>query len=52
MGGAFGGEVGGKGFGIGDAGKVGAFKNVLVIGFGGKEKGGGFRVDDCCNVKG
>lgn len=45
MGGAFRGEVGGKGFGVGDAGEVGAFEDVLVVGFAGEEEGGGFGVD-------
>ena len=44
---AFGREVGGEGFGIGHAGEVGAFDDVLVVGFRGKEKRRRFGVDDC-----
>ncbi len=44
--GAFRGKVRGEGFGIGDAGEVGAFENILVVGFGGEEEGGGFGGDD------
>lgn len=42
MRGAFGSQVGGEGLGVGDAGEVGAFEDVLVVGFGGEEEGGSF----------
>ena len=41
-------EVCGKGFGVRDTGEVSAFENVLVVGFGGEEKGRRFGIDDCC----
>jgi len=47
VGGALGGEVGGEGFGVGDAGEVGAFEDVLVVGFRGQEEGRGFGVYGC-----
>jgi len=47
--GAFGGEIRRQCFGIGNAGEVCAFKDVLVVGFGGEKKGRGFGVDDRCN---
>ena len=46
MGRAFGGEVCGEGFRVGDAGEVRAFEDVLVVGFGCEEKGRGFCGDD------
>ena len=48
VGGAFGRQVGGEGFGVGDAGEVGAFEDVLVIGFGGKEEGRGLGCEGGC----
>ena len=41
VGGAFGREIGRESFGVGDAGEVGALEDVLVVGFGGEEEGGG-----------
>ena len=45
MRGAFRGEICGEGFRVGDAGEVGAFEDVLVVGFAGEKERGGFRVD-------
>ena len=50
VGGALRGEVGGEGFGVGDAGEVGALEDVLVVGLAGEEEGGGFGVDGGCRV--
>jgi len=48
VGGAFGSEVGGEGFGVGDAGEMGAFEDVLVVGFRGQEECGRFEVYGSC----
>lgn len=45
--GAFRSQVGGEGFWVRDAGEVGAFEDVLVVGFGGEEEGRGFGTDGC-----
>lgn len=48
MGGPFRREIRGEGFGVRDAGEVGAFEDVLVVGFAGEEEGGGFGIDGGC----
>lgn len=47
MGGSFGGEIRGEGFGVGYTGQVRSFEEVLVVGFRSEEKGGSFGADDC-----